>query len=123
MWDQTPFDQVERALACLAVLPNDQQFLAWRSIVARANVAHPAVADSETFNNSEAKRPGTLDDTSAHAVRINQRLLLGGSFEWAIEGLELPQEQTSLSPALMSPNDPKRTRRAGSKSFGQGRLP
>jgi hypothetical protein len=43
------------------------------------------------------------------AVRINQRLLLEGSFEWTIECLELPQEQTSPSAALMSQNDPKRT--------------
>ena len=64
------------------VLPNDQQFLARRSIVARANVAHPAVADIDTFNNREPKRPGTLDDTATHTIRINQRLPLGGSFEW-----------------------------------------
>jgi hypothetical protein len=32
-------------------------------------------------------------------------------------------KRTSARAALMSQNDPKRTRRAGSKSFGQGRLP
>jgi hypothetical protein len=46
---------------------------------------------------------------ATHAVRINQRLLLEGSFEWKIECLELPQEQTSAGAALMSQNDPKRT--------------
>jgi hypothetical protein len=50
-----------------------------------------------------------LDDTATHAVRINQRLLLEGSFEWTIECLEFPREQTSPSAALTSQNDPKRT--------------
>ena len=62
------------------VLPNDQQFLARRSIVAGDDVAHLAVTDIEAVNNSEAKGSGTLDDTSAHAVRINQRLPLEGCF-------------------------------------------
>ena len=56
------------------VLPNDQQLLARRSIVAGANVAHPAIADVKAFNNGEAKGSGTLDDTATHTVRINQRL-------------------------------------------------
>jgi hypothetical protein len=68
--------------------------------------AEPAVADIQAFDNSEAKRSRTLDNMATHAVRINQRLLLEGSFEWTIECLELPQEQTSASAALMSQNDP-----------------
>ena len=91
------------------VLPNDQQPLARSSIVARANIAHAAVADIKAFNNGEAEGSGTLDDTSTHAVRINQRLQLEGCFEGTIERLEMPQEQTSASAALMSQNDPKRT--------------
>jgi hypothetical protein len=46
---------------------------------------------------------------ATHAVRINQRLLLEGSFEWTIECLELPQEQTSASAALTSQIDPSLT--------------
>jgi hypothetical protein len=64
---------------------------------------------SLTFNNGKAKRTRALDHTAAHAVRINQRLLLGDSSERTIECLELPQEQTSARVALMSQNDPKRT--------------
>jgi hypothetical protein len=74
--------------------------------IAKALDGWPPLVAPPMSTSCEAKRPGTLDDTSAHAVRINQRLLLGGSFEWAIEGLELPQEQTSASAALMSQNEP-----------------
>ena len=54
---------------------------------------------------------------ATHAVRINQRLLLEGSFEWTIECLELPQEQTSASAALTSQIDPKRTCRASNYEY------
>jgi hypothetical protein len=56
VWDQAPLDQVERSLACLVVLPNDQQLLAGRSIVAGANVAHAAITDIEALDDGEAKR-------------------------------------------------------------------
>jgi hypothetical protein len=39
------------------VLPNDEQFLARRSIVAWRNIAHAAIADIKTFDDAEAKRP------------------------------------------------------------------
>jgi hypothetical protein len=73
------------AFARLVVLPNDQQLVAQRSIVAGTDVAHPAIADIKSFDNGEAKGPGTLDDTATHAVRINQRLLLEGYFEGTID--------------------------------------
>ena len=34
-----PLDQVERTLTCFVVLPNDQQLLARRSIVATGHIA------------------------------------------------------------------------------------
>ena len=49
--------RIERAFACLVVLSNNQQLLARRSVVARANVAHPTVANVEAFNDGEAKWP------------------------------------------------------------------
>ena len=55
VWNQAPLDWIERAFACLVVLSNDQQLLARRSVVARANVAHPTVANVEAFNDGEAK--------------------------------------------------------------------
>ena len=66
VWDQAPLDQVERALARLVVRPNDQQLLAWRSIVAGPDVAHAAIADVEAFDIGEAKRTRALDDAAAH---------------------------------------------------------
>ena len=54
------------------VLPDNQKLLARRSIEARANVAHAAVADIEAVNNGEAKGSRTLDYTAAHAAKINQ---------------------------------------------------
>ena len=50
------------------VLTNDQQLLARCSIVARSDVAHPAIADIEAFHNGEAKRFRALDDTT-HMAR------------------------------------------------------
>jgi hypothetical protein len=38
MWDQAPFEQVKRALACLVVLPNDEQLLARRRLYRRATL-------------------------------------------------------------------------------------
>jgi hypothetical protein len=49
------------------VLSDDQQFLAWRSIVPGADVAQAAIADIKTFNDGEAERSGTLDDTATHS--------------------------------------------------------
>jgi hypothetical protein len=48
------------------VLPNNQKFLARRSIVARANGSYPANADIKAFNDCQAKRSRTLDDTVTH---------------------------------------------------------
>jgi hypothetical protein len=42
----------------------DQQFLARRGVVARGDVAHPAIANIETLDYSEAKRSRALDHTS-----------------------------------------------------------
>jgi len=70
MWDQTPFDQVERALACFVVLPNDEKFLAWCRVVAWAEVAHAPIADLKAVDDGEAKRSGALDHTAAHWQRI-----------------------------------------------------
>lgn len=50
---EAPLDQVQRALARLVVLPNNEQFLAGCSIVARGDVTHAAVADSKPFDNAE----------------------------------------------------------------------
>ena len=62
--DQAPLDQIERALARLMVLPNDQEFLARRTIVAGRNVADAAVADIKAFDDGETKRSRTLDDAT-----------------------------------------------------------
>ena len=61
MWDQAPLDQVERALARLVVLPDDQQLLARCSIVARANTSDAAVVEIEAFDNRMAEWSRTLD--------------------------------------------------------------
>jgi hypothetical protein len=66
MRDQGPLDQVEGALTGPMVLPNNQQLLARRSIVARRDIAHAAIADIEPFDNGEAERPRILDDTTTH---------------------------------------------------------
>ncbi len=73
MWDQPPFDQVERALARLVVLSNDEQFLARCSVVAGADVAHAAVAYIEAVDNGEAEGSGTLNDAATHDSRIDQQ--------------------------------------------------
>jgi hypothetical protein len=39
MRDETPLDHIERALASFVILTDDQMLLAWRIIVARANIA------------------------------------------------------------------------------------
>ena len=56
VWDQTPLDNVERALAGFVILTNDEQVLTVHSIVARANVAPATVADIQAVNNSKAER-------------------------------------------------------------------
>ena len=56
MWDQAPLEQIERALARLLVLPNDQKLLARRSIITGTDIAHPVIADVQAINDSEAKR-------------------------------------------------------------------
>ncbi len=66
MGDQTPLDEVERALTSLAVLPNNEQLLAGRCVVAGPNVPHPAVADLEAIDDGQVKRTGALDNTAAH---------------------------------------------------------
>jgi hypothetical protein len=54
VWDETPLDQIERTLADFMVLPNDEQLLARRSVVARRNVAHTVVPDLKPIDNGEA---------------------------------------------------------------------
>jgi hypothetical protein len=54
VWDETPLDQIERTLAGFMVLPNDEQLLARRSVVARRSVAHTVVADLKPIDNGEA---------------------------------------------------------------------
>jgi hypothetical protein len=54
VWDETPLDQIERTLAGFMVLPNDEQLLARRSVVARRNVADTVVADLKPIHNGEA---------------------------------------------------------------------
>jgi len=66
MRDQTPLDEVERALTGLAVLSNNEQLLTGRCVVAGPNVPHPAVADLEAIDDGQVKRTGALDDTAAH---------------------------------------------------------
>ena len=66
--DQAPLEQVERALARLVVLANDQKLLARRSVVARADVVRPPVGNSKTIDDSEAKRFGALDDAATHWI-------------------------------------------------------
>lgn len=48
------------------VLPDDQQFLTRRSIVAAGHIAKSAIADIKAIDNGEAKRAGTLDNSSTH---------------------------------------------------------
>jgi hypothetical protein len=52
------------------VLPNDQQLLARRNIVAWSHVSHADIADIQALHNREAKKPGAFDDTSTH-VRLS----------------------------------------------------
>jgi hypothetical protein len=54
MGDQAPPDQIERALAGLVVLADDQQFLARRAIVTRADVPNRL---SLTFSPSTMAKP------------------------------------------------------------------
>ena len=73
MGNQPPLDQVERALACLMVFTNDQQLLAWRTVVAGPNVPQPAVADLEAVDDGETEGTGALDYTAAHSGRATRK--------------------------------------------------
>jgi len=64
-----PLDQVERTLARLMVLADDKQLLARCTIVARGNIAHPAVGNIKAIDNGEAESPRTLDNATTH-VRV-----------------------------------------------------
>jgi hypothetical protein len=94
---QPLFDQIQRALTRLVVLPNDQQLLARRNIVAWSHVSHADIADIQALHNREAKKPGVFDDTSTHV-----RLSLPSDFDglWlAPEGKEanwIPRAGQSL---------------------------
>jgi hypothetical protein len=50
------------------LLPDDQQFLTRRSIVAAGHIAQSAIADIKAIDNGEAKRAGTLDNTSTQTI-------------------------------------------------------
>ena len=49
------------------------QFLAWRSIVARANVAHAAITDIEALDDGEAKRTRALNEAATHFAMLDLR--------------------------------------------------
>jgi hypothetical protein len=51
------------------VLPDDKQLLARCTIVARWDIAHPAVGNIKAIDNGEAETPRTLDNTTTH-VRV-----------------------------------------------------
>lgn len=70
MRDQPPLKKVERALACLVVLSDDQKLLARSSIIASRDIAQSAVADIKPLDNSEAKRAGALDDAATHGTKL-----------------------------------------------------
>jgi hypothetical protein len=50
-----PNEQVERPLPNLVVLPDDQQFLTRRSIIAAGHIAELAIADIKAIDDGEAK--------------------------------------------------------------------
>ena len=56
---------------CLVVLPDDQQFLAWRAVVARTNLAQAAITNIQPLHNCQAKWLGALDDSTTHAIENN----------------------------------------------------
>jgi hypothetical protein len=53
--DQAPPEKVERALACLVVLADDEQLLTRGSIVAAGDIAQSAITDIKAIDNGEAK--------------------------------------------------------------------
>ena len=61
------------------VLPNNQKLLARCSIVTRGHVAHSAVAYVKAFNDCQAKRSRTLDDTATHTAKITYGVFAGTS--------------------------------------------
>ena len=84
MRDQSPLDQVERALACLVVLPNDEQFLAWRSIVATRHISQPAVADIKALDNGEAQRLRALNNTTTHRAKVSGNNQSNFNLQWGL---------------------------------------
>jgi hypothetical protein len=51
------------------VLADDKQLLARCTIVARGDIAHPAVGNIKAIDNGEAESPRTLDNATTH-VRV-----------------------------------------------------
>jgi len=78
--DQTPFEEIQRPLAGLMVLPDDEKLLARRRVVPPRHVREAAVRHVQTINDGQAKRPGGLNDTSAHASRPHHAVLANLAF-------------------------------------------
>src|SRR5439155_21306174 len=58
--NQPPAQQIERALAGRVVLPDDEQLLAGRTVVAAGHVREPAVAHVVAIADREPQRTGGL---------------------------------------------------------------
>ena len=61
------------------VLADDQQLLAWCSVVTRPYVAHPDVADVKAVNDGEAEGTRTLNDTTTHLRKDRQSFSQAGA--------------------------------------------
>jgi uncharacterized membrane protein len=70
-FDRLPFKEtVDRhdAASLMMIAPDNQQFLAWRSVPPRWAVVNAAVADVHALDDGVPRSATTLDDTSAHAT-------------------------------------------------------
>ena len=70
MRDQALLQKIERTLAGLVVLANDQKFLARRAVPSPRIVRQVAFAHVESFDDCVAERPRRLNDPTAHAQVI-----------------------------------------------------
>jgi hypothetical protein len=65
MWDQSHLIRSsDRHLSCGSV--GSPAVLARYSIVARGDIAHPAVGNIKAIDNGEAESPRTLDNATTH---------------------------------------------------------
>src|SRR5215211_1977026 len=67
VWNEAPFQEVERALAGLRVLPDDEQILARASVPAARVIVEPGIADIQSVHERVLDWALGLDDASAHA--------------------------------------------------------